>query len=45
MGVAEVEAFYRTDPTLIRIATGRGAPGLDHRASRRASARAGRARG
>ncbi len=33
MGTAEVEAFYRTDPTLIRLATGRGAPGLDRRAA------------
>lgn len=33
MGMAEVEAIYRTDPTLVRLATGRGAPGLDRRAA------------
>jgi sugar-specific transcriptional regulator TrmB len=31
LGLAEVEALYRTDPTLVRLATGRGAPGLDRR--------------
>lgn len=33
MGLAEVEELYKTDPTLVRLATGRGAPGLDRRAA------------
>jgi hypothetical protein len=33
MGMAEVEDLYRTDPTLVRLATGRGAPGLNRRAA------------
>jgi HTH-type transcriptional regulator, sugar sensing transcriptional regulator len=33
MGIDAVEHVYRTDPTLLRLATGRGAPGLDRRAS------------
>jgi sugar-specific transcriptional regulator TrmB len=34
LGLAEVEDLYKTDPTLVRLATGRGAPGLDRRAAR-----------
>jgi sugar-specific transcriptional regulator TrmB len=33
VGVSEVEVLFRTDPTLLRLATGRGAPGLDRRAA------------
>jgi sugar-specific transcriptional regulator TrmB len=31
MGTAQVDDIFRTDPTLVRLATGRGAPGLDRR--------------
>jgi HTH-type transcriptional regulator, sugar sensing transcriptional regulator len=33
MGIDAVEQVYRTDPTLLRLATGRGAPGLGRRAA------------
>jgi sugar-specific transcriptional regulator TrmB len=33
MGLDQVEDIYRTDPTLVRLATGRGAPGLERRAA------------
>jgi sugar-specific transcriptional regulator TrmB len=33
LGLSEVEELFATDPTLLRLATGRGAPGLERRAS------------
>ena len=33
LGVDEVEALFRTNPTLVRLATGRGAPGLELKAA------------
>jgi sugar-specific transcriptional regulator TrmB len=34
LGLEQVQDIYRTDPTLVRLATGRGAPGLERRAAR-----------
>jgi sugar-specific transcriptional regulator TrmB len=33
IGIDEVDRYYEVDPTLIRLATGRGAPGLKRRAA------------
>jgi HTH-type transcriptional regulator, sugar sensing transcriptional regulator len=33
LGVDEVEALFRTNPTLVRLATGRTAPGLERKAA------------